>query len=562
MESVGPGRPRSPPRSRRHAPSLRTCGVGQVDVDRAGDRRDHRRPVGRIRFDRTGDRRPDPRSVVRFAGHRLVGEPAARAARSAPRVRADPLSANARAPDLGVLRDVRRPRRPMAAAGQPAGASDRGGRAPHVADEHGTLAACESHRLRFRLHPGRPALAAHGERHGHDGDPGAIRGPFLQLVRHAVGQAVAASVCLVGGQRQSRRSPDDVAARTRGACRRQDHRAALVRRLDRHAARSRGRHRRNRAGAARATATGSGDRLRLAAREHRGGAGVARAARDGCRRGRGVRRQDPGRRFGERNRGRERIGILGGCPRPPMPDPPGRARIPRSVERPADRAGRVERLAGPARDPDVARARGARGAIASRDRTGRARGRVARGSRGAGRSLPGRHRSESSRRAADGGNRAPRAAMRCARPNGVRLSLRSGAASAGHRLQRRRAPARRELLRSARLRGAIREFRGDRAGTAAAGELVRARAPAHVVRGPASPSVVERLDVRVPDAAPRDAHVREHAARPDGSRFGRRARSRTGSCAACPGAFRNAATTPSTQASTTSTARSASRASD
>ena len=139
---------------------------------------------------------------------------------------------------------------------------------------------------------------------------------------------------------------------------------------------------------------------------------------------------------------------------------------------------------------------------------------------GPGRSLPGCHRSESSRRAADGGNRAPGAAMRCARPDGVRLPLRSGSAFAGHRVQRRRASARPELLRFARLRSAIREFRGDRAGTAAAGELVRARAPSHVLRRPASPPVVERLDVRVPDAAPRDAHVREHAARPDGSRFG------------------------------------------
>ena len=50
---------------------------------------------------------------------------------------------------------------------------------------------------------------------------------------------------------------------------------------------------------------------------------------------------------------------------------------------------------------------------------------------------------------------------------------------AGHRLQRRRAPARPELLRPARLGGAARQLRRDRAGPAAAGELVRARAPAH-----------------------------------------------------------------------------------
>ena len=41
MESVGPGRPRSPPRRghRGRTPSLRTCGVGPVDVDRPADRR-------------------------------------------------------------------------------------------------------------------------------------------------------------------------------------------------------------------------------------------------------------------------------------------------------------------------------------------------------------------------------------------------------------------------------------------------------------------------------------------------------------------------------------------
>ena len=40
-----------------------------------------------------------------------------------------------------------------------------------------------------------------------------------------------------------------------------------------------------------------------------------------------------------------------------------------------------------------------------------------------------RHRSESSRRAADGGDRAPRAAMRCARADGLRLSLRPARAT-------------------------------------------------------------------------------------------------------------------------------------
>ncbi len=99
--------------------------------------------------------------------------------------------------------------------------------------------------LRLRLHSGRPAHRAHGECARHDVGAGALRGPFLQLVRHAVGQAAAAALCLVGGQRQSRGASDDVAAGTRGACRRQDRRRPLVRRLERHGARARRGHRRD-----------------------------------------------------------------------------------------------------------------------------------------------------------------------------------------------------------------------------------------------------------------------------------------------------------------------------
>ncbi len=60
--------------------------------------------------------------------------------------------------------------------------------------------------------------------------------------------------------------------------------------------------------------------------------------------------------------------------------------------------------------------------------------------------------------------------------------LRQGAPPARHRIQRRRASLRCELLRPARLRGAALQLRRDRAGQAAAGELVCARAPADVGR--------------------------------------------------------------------------------
>ena len=53
----------------------------------------------------------------------------------------------------------------------------------------------------------------------------------------------------------------------------------------------------------------------------------------------------------------------------------------------------------------------------------------------------------------------------------------------------------------------LRQFRRHRAGAAAAGMLVRARPPADDRRRRAGARVVERLDVRVPDAAARDADL-------------------------------------------------------
>ena len=116
---------------------------------------------------------------------------------------------------------------------------------------------------------------------------------------------------------------------------------------------------------------------------HRGGAGVARAARDGRRRGRGARRQDPGRRFGERNRCRERIGILGGSPRPPMPRPcwtSSRSSF-RGARSPTAPGGSSD-LPGLRGIPTLRELAALEAQLLRGDRTGRARGRVARGSRG------------------------------------------------------------------------------------------------------------------------------------------------------------------------------------
>ncbi len=88
-------------------------------------------------------------------------------------------------------------------------------------------------------------------------------------------------------------------------------------------------------------------------------------------------------------------------------------------------------------------------------------------------------------------------------------------------------------------------------------QLVRAGPPADDQRRRAGAAVLERLDVRVPDAAAGHADLREHAARPDLPGGGASGRSSTAGSAACPGASRSRATTRSTSTSTTSTARSA-----
>ena len=105
---------------------------------------------------------------------------------------------------------------------------------------------------------------------------------------------------------------------------------------------------------------------------------------------------------------------------------------------------------------------------------------------------------------------------------------------------------RRELLRPARLGGAARQLRRDRAGQTAAGELVRARPPADDAGGAAGSAVVERLDVRVPDAAAGDADATTTRCSTRPARRRSSGRSPTAASAACPGAFRSPATTRST----------------
>ena len=146
----------------------------------------------------------------------------------------------------------------------------------------------------------------------------------------------------------------------------------------------------------------------------------------------------------------------------------------------------------------------------------------------------------------------PRAVRRAARPAVGRLSSR--------RRRRPRAP-RPVVLRPARLRGAARQLHRDRQGRRPGDALVPPGPARHEHQGRSHAAVVGRHDVRVPDAAPRDAQLSGNAARrnvPDGRaaadpvrRGTRRARG------ACP----NAPTTSSIATAPISTGRSACRAS-
>ena len=140
------------------------------------------------------------------------------------------------------------------------------------------------------------------------------------------------------------------------------------------------------------------------------------------------------------------------------------------------------------------------------------------------------------------------------------LPVRPQAPPVPHRLSRRRAPARRRLLRPARLGGARDQPVGDRQGRRAAAPLGRARPAVLRRRRARRPALVVGLDVRVPDA---DAGARRAARqRPAQRRARRRARAdrlrarRT----TCRGASRSRRTPAATTRSPTSTRRRACRA--
>jgi hypothetical protein len=106
VEPVGDGGSGAPHRNRGRAP--RVVRLGRIDVVRPGACRHGSHRVGHVGLSRTGGCDADPRAVARLAGPRVVGEPAA-ASREANLATGDvEFLREARAPHVGLLRNVRR----------------------------------------------------------------------------------------------------------------------------------------------------------------------------------------------------------------------------------------------------------------------------------------------------------------------------------------------------------------------------------------------------------------------------------------------------------------------
>ena len=188
------------------------------NVDRSVDRPCHPARSPAIQAHGAVGSGPHPAAVAGLASDRLVDRAAARAPRSAADTRADRLPAESVAQDLGILRDVCRPGRSLAAARQLSGISRRRRGASHLANQHGDGAARESDGLRLRLYPGRTTCRAHGTYARHHEQSGTVSQPLLQLVRHANAPTAASVLCVDGGQRQPCRPPADLAGGPARTC--------------------------------------------------------------------------------------------------------------------------------------------------------------------------------------------------------------------------------------------------------------------------------------------------------------------------------------------------------
>ena len=193
----GQGQPRPRPR-----------GVLPADGGRRRDRGRHRGPRPRREAGRGLDRRAVRRAVAALAPRRPMGQPATpRIGRSAALGRRRRGTPPDRPPDLALLRDLRRPGGPCAAARQLPGRSQSARRTSHVPDEHRGVPAGDRDGSRLRLdRDARDGGAPGGDARDHRQPRTVPRAP-VQLVRHARPAPARAGLRVVGRQRQSRRPP-------------------------------------------------------------------------------------------------------------------------------------------------------------------------------------------------------------------------------------------------------------------------------------------------------------------------------------------------------------------
>ena len=422
------------------------------DVGRAAVRRGRSR-VARADASRgTGRQRAGVAAVAAVPRRRLVDQPATRGRPAGVVRRATDVPARLGPANVALLRSAGQRGGELAAARQFSGSPDTRGRLAHLADQHRHGLAGQSGGARFRLPLRRPTARPHGQNPHHDGTTRTLPGPFLQLVRHAHAQTAAPALRVERRQRQSRRGAVHLAGRAAG----------IERPAHRFAARS--------------------DRAAATPWKCCRSAGNRPAPRKAA----SVRRRPT-------------------SPRPSLALAPGtqprrRRRCPPTATRNSNggRSALVRQCHAALDDlqflvPDPQRF-----------------DHVPTLQELAGASTGGRPR-----RRAHPADRPTRPALHRAGGDGLRLPVRSRPRFVVDRLQRQRPPPRSVVLRPARLGGAAGEFHAHRPGPVAAGPLVRPGPAVDHPRRRDGVVVVERLDVRVPDAAAGDADLRAHAARRD-----------------------------------------------
>ena len=433
-------------------------------------------------------------TAARVVARPAPGAQARRADRGSGRV-----PAPAGAPDLELLRGARHRHGPPSAARQRAGAPGGTRRPPDVADEHGLRAAGRTGGTRIRPPHREPTAGAAGRHPRDDGAPAPVSRSLLQLVRHDDPRTAAAALCLDGRQREPHRAVDHPAlgaagpeGRAAASGRLAGWRARHLRRAGRVAARRIVTARTRQCGMRSCSSgrpcwrTGIARRSRFATgtpcwmrwkRAPRRSAPrsepLSRRTTPPLRRPRpSTKRSKPGLRRGHAGYSTSAVRAGANCARWAWTTSWS------SEARPACRACAQLAAGGDSLDPAVESTRETARAWLARIETLAARAAATDRSR-------------------------------------TWLPVRRLAPPDDHRLQRGRAACRRGLLRPACVRSAPGRVRRDRARAGRAGELVRARSPAHFGGRGAGAPLVERVDVRVPDAHAPDAELRTHPARPD-----------------------------------------------